>query len=247
MIIKVSRPERYTIVSNAAIHDKRLSWDARGLLIWLLSKPANWTVSSDALCKESPAGKDKVSRILRELEGLGYLVRTQNHNADGTFSWESFVYEEAQPLAGNPTLDNPMADNPPLLSTDRTSTDQTITEQTQERERLFRKFYDAYPKKSKPHDARARFFSKFPNVTEEFVDMLIADIKARYATTPRQFIPGPAPYLKSGEWEVPLGETNSWRDAPRLTPQEKPATNADFLTQLAERFTKGREEGRAEF
>ncbi|RIK03508.1 MAG: replication protein, partial [Acidobacteria bacterium] len=36
--------DNFTILSNAAINDGRLSFRARGVLMWLLSKPADWRI-----------------------------------------------------------------------------------------------------------------------------------------------------------------------------------------------------------
>ena len=77
----------FTILRNATIEDARLSWEARGLLIYLLSKPDNWVVSTKHLIKESPtAKKEKVLKILTELESFGYLKTVQGRDAEtGSF------------------------------------------------------------------------------------------------------------------------------------------------------------------
>ena len=95
-IIRVEKKDNYSILPNAAINDKRLSLEARGLLVFLLSKPNDWQVNSRALTNISPAGRDKIRRILRELEQFGYLERRRFQGKDGKFVWESVVRE--QPL-----------------------------------------------------------------------------------------------------------------------------------------------------
>ena len=42
MIIRVEKRKRFTIISNVPIEDARLSWEALGVLCWLLSKPDGW-------------------------------------------------------------------------------------------------------------------------------------------------------------------------------------------------------------
>lgn len=84
----------YRLMNIAPLQDSRLTWEARGMLGFLLSKPDNWQVSVENLIKESPnAKRDKVQGILSELERFGYLVRQRVRNAHGHFSWESVVYE----------------------------------------------------------------------------------------------------------------------------------------------------------
>lgn len=81
--------DHYTIISNAALRDKRLTWKARGLLAYLLSMDTGWETSIRRLATEAPDGKSAVETGLGELEALGYLERRQTRDADdkpGTFS-----------------------------------------------------------------------------------------------------------------------------------------------------------------
>lgn len=81
--------DHYTIISNAALRDKRLTWKARGLLGYLLSMDTGWETSVRRLATEAPDGKSAVETALAELEALGYLERRQTRDADdkpGTFS-----------------------------------------------------------------------------------------------------------------------------------------------------------------
>jgi hypothetical protein len=77
----------FTIVSNPTITDSRLSWEARGLLVYLLSKPDHWKVNVKHLISESPsAGREKIYRILNELEAAGYITQEQTRCEGGEFS-----------------------------------------------------------------------------------------------------------------------------------------------------------------
>jgi hypothetical protein len=93
MIRRTANPtENFTIVTNAAICDADLSWSARGLLIYLLSKPAHWSVHARQLAKESPnAKRDKIYNLLAELKSAGYVKTTQVRQEDGTLG--EFDYE----------------------------------------------------------------------------------------------------------------------------------------------------------
>lgn len=84
---------RYFVAANEPFTNRAVSWEARGLLAYLLSRPDGWTIQNADLLRQGPAGRDKLSRMLRELKEAGYLVRTRYQNEDGTFSWESFVFE----------------------------------------------------------------------------------------------------------------------------------------------------------
>lgn len=97
--------DHYTIISNAALRDERLTWKARGLLAYLLSMDTGWETSIRRLATVAPDGKSAVETALAELEALGYLERRQTRDADdrpGTFSGteyhvgdESTVYRKS--------------------------------------------------------------------------------------------------------------------------------------------------------
>ena len=82
MIIRTPNRNRYTIISKVPLEDGRLSWKARGLLSYLLSKPDNWTVVVAHLVKEAPDGRDSVRAGLRELEDAGYCLLYTSDAAD---------------------------------------------------------------------------------------------------------------------------------------------------------------------
>lgn len=87
--------KNFTVISNRTLADERLSWEARGLLAYLLSKPDNWRVSVKHLVKISPnCGRVKTYRIIKELEDYGYLTQEQTHDDGGKFGeMERVVHE----------------------------------------------------------------------------------------------------------------------------------------------------------
>lgn len=99
MIIRAQRKDTFTIVNNKAINDSRLSFRAKGVLVYILSKPDNWRVSERNLANDGPDGRSAVASALTELEQAGYLQRTRTRNDDGTFAWDSVIYDEPQPVA----------------------------------------------------------------------------------------------------------------------------------------------------
>lgn len=69
--------DHFTIISNHALRDQRLSWKARGLLGYLLSMDTGWQTSVRRLAEVAPDGKSSVETALAELEAAGYLERRQ--------------------------------------------------------------------------------------------------------------------------------------------------------------------------
>lgn len=110
----------YVVINRSFANDDRLSWEARGVLVYLLTKPDHWEIQPDDLITQSPnAKKDKVYRILKELELCGYIERIRTQEPDGTFVWSQNVYEiprdgdlttprkQRQKKSGNPFTGNP--------------------------------------------------------------------------------------------------------------------------------------------
>ena len=134
-IIRKKQKERFSIVDNKVIEDKRLSFKARGLLIYMLSKPDDWKFYTDELAKRS--SKDGVSAIksaLNEIENAGYLTRKQEHRKNGQFASQDWILTDTstippqveKPLADKPLAGKALADNQPLPNTDfKPNTDHT--------------------------------------------------------------------------------------------------------------------------
>ncbi|MEE2034790.1 replication protein [Rhodococcus chondri] len=116
----------FTILSNAVINDDRLSFRARGVLAWLLSKPDDWHTRSESIAAQSPReGRDAIRSALRELADLGYLVREKIQNERGQWSTIQTIYEEpvTDPRPEKPTRGG--ADNGQpgtLISTEKPKT-----------------------------------------------------------------------------------------------------------------------------
>lgn len=94
-IHKKRRENPFVMVDKNIIYDKRISWKAKGLMTYLLSRPDGWTFYLDEITNNSTDGRDGVRTGLNELEKYGYLVRIKTRNKDGLFSgmiWE--IYEE---------------------------------------------------------------------------------------------------------------------------------------------------------
>jgi hypothetical protein len=102
-VIRVNKDKNYFAASNLPFNDKSLSWEARGVMGYLLSKPDDWQVMFNDLVNQGDAAAHKVRRILKELEEHGYLKRTRKQDENGKFTWESIVYE-------NPTISRKSVD-----------------------------------------------------------------------------------------------------------------------------------------
>jgi hypothetical protein len=110
------------MIANSMLQDESLSFRARGVLASILSRPPGWRTNSEMLAQQGREGRDAIRTALTELERAGYLRRTKERNADGTFASVSEVsdapmsneeqaaqgdVEQAfDPAPGNPAVDN---------------------------------------------------------------------------------------------------------------------------------------------
>ena len=89
------RDNPFVQIDKTCLEDSRLSWKARGILVYLLSKPDGWQVRIVDLINKSPEGITAVKSAIKELEAVGYMKRTRIHR-DGRLDWETEVYETPQ-------------------------------------------------------------------------------------------------------------------------------------------------------
>ena len=98
----VIRERGYFSLPRSAAQDDRLALETRGLLALMLSLPPDWDYTVTGLAVKAGCGRDKMRRMVRELEAVGYLVREQAHDEGGRFDGNVYVLQEIPPLSGKP-------------------------------------------------------------------------------------------------------------------------------------------------
>lgn len=147
-IVRTHRKKRnFSTLDNSAPNDIALSYRAKGILWYLLTKPEDWTVRMTDIVKHSPKeGRDAVKSAFKELEDHGYAIRKKVKNEKGHFDWETNIFEtkedakewainhnglsvDGSPVDGSPVdgspVDGKMAPivNKELQKTDKQKTD----------------------------------------------------------------------------------------------------------------------------
>ena len=126
-IIRQKRKKRFSIIDNRVIEDKRLTWGARGLLEYMLSKPDDWKFyMSELITHSDNEGRDKTYGYLKELKKYGYVIRKQGRNSKGKFEAQDLIVTDTpalpphtdSPDTGKPDTGRPDTVNPTLLNTD---------------------------------------------------------------------------------------------------------------------------------
>jgi hypothetical protein len=124
-VIRRSPRRRSTAVPNILVNDNSLSFKAKGIAVYILSKPDTWRIDAASLARiAGPDGRAAILAGLAELEASGYLVRRRHQGPDGKWSSSSTLYESPEdaaddsepkcgfptsvfPTSGYPTSDNP--------------------------------------------------------------------------------------------------------------------------------------------
>jgi hypothetical protein len=123
LIIRSNRPtNHFTIVDNAIVNNHNLTYRARGILIYLLSKPDGWYTSAQRLSSMHTEGRDAINTCLKELQEHGYmqLVRRQDDLGHWESHWLVFDSPVNKPVdnvgtkrakAKTPSPEKPSSDN----------------------------------------------------------------------------------------------------------------------------------------
>lgn len=110
------RKKGFVVLFRDVAQDERLSLEARGLYAMMVSLPENWEYTVTGLAKKAGCGREKLRRLLRELQAVGYLVREQSHDAGGRFGGNVYVLQDEAPLPENPSNGEedaePLPENP---------------------------------------------------------------------------------------------------------------------------------------
>jgi len=109
-IIRAPRRQRFLIIDHRAVEDTALSWAARGLLAYLLSRPDDWKVLVSDLRRRGNLGRDGIYKLLRELRDTGYIRYQPNRGPDGRLCGGTYYVSE--------TLPAPLPDLPDTVSPD---------------------------------------------------------------------------------------------------------------------------------
>lgn len=92
-IIRIKKEQKYFVAANAPFQDKNLSWEARGAMGYLLSKPDGWQCRNYDLVNQGPAGEHTIKRIMKELRENGYVHRFKVSQGRSKIEWVTEIYE----------------------------------------------------------------------------------------------------------------------------------------------------------
>lgn len=90
------KPGTYYQAHKNTVDNPGLSWAAKGMLAYLLSKPPDWTVVVQDLINSSKNGRSSTYTIIKELIAAGHIIRVQLRDSNGSMDGVSYtVYEHS--------------------------------------------------------------------------------------------------------------------------------------------------------
>ena len=111
----IKKRENFTTIHNSLISDTEISYKAKGILIYMLSKPDGWNYNAKEIAKNSKDGIEAVYSGLKELVNAKYVSRKRFQ--DGTLCYYVFedktinnipdCYNEKKEMKENPERQNP--------------------------------------------------------------------------------------------------------------------------------------------
>ena len=95
MSIEVHKAKTFLKTINTKfVNDKSLSLKAKGILIYLLSKPPNWKGQLFDIAQSSPDGRKSVRAGMRELVANGYAKIEAKPMKDGKFQGKHYCISD---------------------------------------------------------------------------------------------------------------------------------------------------------
>lgn len=111
-IVRVQKDKSnpYVMINKLFLENPDMSWKAKGLLTYLLSKPDNWVVILEHLYKQSPDGEKSVRSGFNELKNHNHLMRFPVYKGNKIVHWETVIFEtpftEDERIRSRKILDN---------------------------------------------------------------------------------------------------------------------------------------------
>lgn len=237
----------YLLIRRATAQDKQLSYEARGLLIYILSQREDWRVQPSELVIEG-CGRDKVYRILKELIQAHYIQHEKSFDAQHKIVWGDYLVNE-YPVSENPDTENqdmdlrgkPFPENPDTENTDsnKYSEDKKNKVSTRRREKVSKSTSDI--SKWGVHQLNSYFEEHTALLTSILlltgIDPSFVNWSEMMQSQRRSYCRACETYLASGvaydAYEVWLKKRYSWRKTIFVTLKEFVEDIPRYKTDLA--------------
>ena len=90
----IKKIDRQTSIKTKILEESILSYRAKGIYSYLVSRPDGWKYNMTNIINISTDGKESVQKGIKELEKVGLLKRVKAQNSEGKFSgWDWEIYD----------------------------------------------------------------------------------------------------------------------------------------------------------
>ena len=112
-VIHISKRENpYAQIDKRVLEDPRLSWRAKGILAYLLSKPSGWKVNVKDIWNNGAEGRNAVQDCLVELQMIGYAELKTVIGEHGKLGGSQWVISEEPKGGFSVATDKPKTGKP---------------------------------------------------------------------------------------------------------------------------------------
>lgn len=104
LVRRSKRTKNFTIIGNDVIQDDRVSIEARGVLIFILSLPEDWVIRKNDLQVRLNISRRTIDKCFEEMKQFGYLCETDVLKKDGRFDGKGYVVYDYSILQDPPFM-----------------------------------------------------------------------------------------------------------------------------------------------
>jgi len=110
----------FVTIHKGFITDDRLSAKAKGILLYLLSRPDDWQIYTLEVVKHMNDGQKSINSGINELIKVGYVERSRKRKANGDFNgYDYVVYEKPKNIREMPFWENAKRENAKRINAKR--------------------------------------------------------------------------------------------------------------------------------
>jgi hypothetical protein len=122
-----SKDNPYVMTDRRPVDNPRLSFKAKGILTYLLSRPDGWEVSVTDLCNHATDGEASIRSGLKELREAGHMRYTVSREQGRITGWLIEVYEVPIEQPQPPDRDFQEVENPQVEKQDLENRTQVLS------------------------------------------------------------------------------------------------------------------------
>lgn len=211
--MKLKIDESFGVAPNSLLNNEEISLKAKGLFVYIQSKPDGWNFSAEKIALSHKDGLGSIISALKELEDFGYLIRRKSHGERGRWeqiyelclplvekSGEKVPLEQISPSVDFPQTDNPRTENPFTVNHINNSNKDTSKKELVKKsivDERFEKFWELYNKDVGKDECYKAW--RFINPMDK--DKILKVLPSYIESTPDiRFRKNPLKYLNNKAW-----------------------------------------------